>query len=825
MMDKDEKQPVKIKQKLSKKEPAAAKMGAFPGPQVPNMYPAAAVWQKRTILIVVSILSALILSPKLSTSVFKYNPGDIARQNIKVAEDALVEDTLSTQKKREKARGLSPDAYDLDETAAWEIKGRIENAFLGMRSDLDEIENRAGEYIAKEKLSLKERVNADEIVSAYLEESRGERFAAFQEVLGIPVKKVDFELVETMGFAGALEDKLKLVVVPIMSKGVVSSIEALSAAKETGIIIRNVKNQQERLETNFSSLYDLAEAREGAKEQILSSKKLFGKKSAAVFSLWASGLITANLTFNKNETEARKEKAAEEVSSVFFHLKEGEMILREGERITEEQVMILNALSEQNRPMVSYLRLLGLVFLVSFILFLVYHFSVENIRKVRLNLEDIVFTGILFVLTLLLARMTIPVTEALGRAFPHIPAVSYQYLVTAAAGAMLVRIVLNSEIAIIFSVVLSLMVAIIMKDSLIFGIYTFAGCITGAHMVRHCKNRSSLIKAGFYVGAVNIAIVLIFGLAYGELFSKEVLFNMLFALSGGVLSGIVVTGVIPIVEAIFGYTTNFKLLELASMDHPLMKELITQAPGTYHHSWILANLVENAAEAINANSLFAKVSALYHDIGKMKKPQYFYENQRGGKNPHDKLAPSLSSLIIIGHVKDGIELAREHKLGKRLTEIIPQHHGTNLISYFYSKAKDQEDPDVHSVDEKDFRYPGPKPQTKEAGLVMLADAVEAATRTIQDPTPARIKGAVKKIIGNIFEDGQLDECELTLKDINLIAESFNRILNGVFHARIDYPEPVVKGGDAKKNESTTGDKKSLEGDKKERGRKEGEGDT
>jgi len=344
-------------------------------------------------------------------------------------------------------------------------------------------------------------------------------------------------------------------------------------------------------------------------------------------------------------------------------------------------------------------------------------------------------------------------------------------------------------------------------------------------MVRYCKNRSSLIKAGFYVGMVNIAVVLIFGLAYGDLWSEETLFNMLFALSGGIISGIVVTGVIPIVEALFGYTTNFRLLELASMDHPLMKELITQAPGTYHHSWILANLVENAAEAINANPLFAKVSALYHDIGKMKKPQYFYENQKGGKNPHDKLTPSLSSLIIIGHVKNGIELAREYKLGRRLTEIIPQHHGTNLISYFYRKAKDQEDPDVHSVNEKDFRYPGPKPQTKEAGLVMLADAVEAATRTIQDPTPARIKGSVQKIIEDIFEDGQLDECELTLKEINLIAESFNRILNGVFHARIDYPEPVVKGGNGKKNESTAGDKKALEGDKKGRGRKEGEGDT
>jgi hypothetical protein len=327
--------------------------------------------------------------------------------------------------------------------------------------------------------------------------------------------------------------------------------------------------------------------------------------------------------------------------------------------------------------------------------------------------------------------------------------------------------------------------------------------------------------AGFYVGIVNVIVVAVFSMAYGEAISESILFNMLLAFLGGIISGLIVTGIIPVVEGLFGYTTNFKLLELASLDHPLLKELITQAPGTYHHSWIIGNLVETAAEAINANPLFARVSALYHDIGKMKKPQYFFENQKGEKNPHDKLTPSLSSLIIIGHVKDGIELAKEHKLGKRLTDIIPQHHGTKLISYFYSKAKEQEDPDVHTVNEKDFRYPGPKPQTKEAGLVMLADAVEAASRTIQDPTPARIKQAVKKIIGNIFADGQLDECELTLKDLNKIAESFNRILNGIFHARIDYPEPVVREEKGKKIEGADRDDKENGGGKEERGRKGG----
>jgi len=203
-----------------------------------------------------------------------------------------------------------------------------------------------------------------------------------------------------------------------------------------------------------------------------------------------------------------------------------------------------------------------------------------------------------------------------------------------------------------------------------------------------------------------------------------------------------------------------------------------RAPGTYHHSVLVGNLVEAGAEAINANPLLARVAAYYHDVGKLKKPQYFIENIQDGENRHDKLSPSMSALILISHMKEGVELAKEHRLGRSIIEIIRQSHGTSLISYFYLKAKGLEVPGSPPVDERDFRYPGPKPQTREAGLVLLADCVEAASRTLTDPTPARIQGLVQKIINNIFIDGQLDECELTLKNLHEIAKSFNQILSG-----------------------------------------------
>jgi len=285
----------------------------------------------------------------------------------------------------------------------------------------------------------------------------------------------------------------------------------------------------------------------------------------------------------------------------------------------------------------------------------------------------------------------------------------------------------------------------------------------------------------------------------GTLYTLDAVVASLAGFVGGLLSGIVATGVLPLVEIVFGFTTDIKLLELSNMDQPLLKELMVQAPGTYHHSVVISNMVEATAKAVHANPLLAKVSAYYHDIGKMNKPLYFIENQSGGENKHEKLAPSMSSLILISHVKDAVELAREYKLGREIIDIIQQHHGTSLISYFYHKAQERQlskSGKVTEVKEEDFRYPGPKPQTKEAGLVMLADMVEAASRSLVDPTSARIQGMVQKIINKVFSDGQLDACELTLKDLHEIAKGFNKTLSGIFHHRIEYPETVP--GQAKK---------------------------
>lgn len=295
---------------------------------------------------------------------------------------------------------------------------------------------------------------------------------------------------------------------------------------------------------------------------------------------------------------------------------------------------------------------------------------------------------------------------------------------------------------------------------------------------------------------------------YTSLYNLESLISIVSALVGGILVAVIAAGILPLIEMSFGYTTDIKLLELANLDQPLLRELMVQAPGTYHHSVIVSNMVEASAKSINANPVLAKVAAYYHDIGKAKKPLYFIENQTNCENKHEKLAPSMSSLILISHLKDGVELVKKHKLGKEIIDITSQHHGTSVISFFYEKAKEQAEKKgakFFQIKEEDFRYPGPKPQTKEAGLVMLADVVEAASKTLVDPTPARIQGMVQKIISKVFSDGQLDECKLTLKDLNEIAKSFNKTLSGIFHHRVEYPESVALNGAVRKGENGNSD--------------------
>ncbi|MBI4689469.1 MAG: HDIG domain-containing protein [Nitrospirae bacterium] len=391
--------------------------------------------------------------------------------------------------------------------------------------------------------------------------------------------------------------------------------------------------------------------------------------------------------------------------------------------------------------------------------------------------------GFMIVSTLFFGRFFYYVLTNLARGLGSIPVESTLFGIPLPAGAMLVTLLFDFHTAMVFSLIVSLFSGLWLNDAT-FPVYAFVGSLTAAFSVIRCKRRSALLRGGFYVGLVNAVTASILLLLAGEFLTLKAGQSVIFALSSGISVIAIASVMLPLLEYLFKVTTDISLLELLDLEQPLMKSLMIEAPGTYHHSVIVGNLVEAAAEAVGVNPLLARVSAYYHDIGKVKMPEYFIENQSGSLSKHEKLTPHMSSMIICSHVKEGVELAREHKLPEPIIDIIQQHHGTSLMTYFYQKAKDH---NGEKFSEEEYKYSGPKPQTRVAALVMMADAVEAASRVLTDPTPSRITALVDRMINHVFLEGQLDECELTLKDISEIKKHFSYILTGILHKRVDYP--------------------------------------
>ncbi len=477
-----------------------------------------------------------------------------------------------------------------------------------------------------------------------------------------------------------------------------------------------------------------------------------------------------------------------------IEMKRGEIVVREGERIDQEDLEKLAAIRELNKEggftVTNVLSLWMVLFLVITILI---EYAERNIKKFALSKKDLLFCTVFTVFAVLLVKCCSLVFQY------YAPGNVRQlfYIIPLFLFGIAIRIVLFSEAAVIFSAIFSLVAAFSFENSLPVFLYVFVGNTLAAHFSGRCENRNIILKAGVFTALIMALITIVL-----DIFLRRHLIDIpirfAFLLASGIASSFIALGVLPVIEAVFDYTTDIKLLELANLENPLLEQMMIDAPGTYHHSIVVGNLAKAAAESIGAHPLLTRVAAYYHDIGKLKMPHYFIENTTGGDDAHKGLTPSMSALVILSHVKEGAELAGEHKIGTKIADIIRQHHGTSLVSYFYSTAKEQEDPELHVIEEKDFRYAGPKPQTKEAGIIMLADAVEASSRTLEEPTAKRIMVHVQTVIENIFLDGQLDDCELTLKDLHAIQKSFITIFNGIFHQRIEYPERTSNGGIDKK---------------------------
>jgi len=348
---------------------------------------------------------------------------------------------------------------------------------------------------------------------------------------------------------------------------------------------------------------------------------------------------------------------------------------------------------------------------------------------------------------------------------------------------MLVTLLFNDlEISFLISIICATVVASLAGgDYYLQALFSVSG-LSSSLLVFGARRRMVIIRAGLIIG-----IIQVFSLLIVRHFWINIPNHYIVLFFNGIVSSVIVLGVLPVFEYLFRTVTSVSLLELADFNQPLLQRMIMEAPGTYHHSLIVGNLSEAACREVGANALLARIGAYYHDIGKLEKADYFSENQSIAANRHDDLSPTMSKLIIMNHVKEGVEQARRYKLNPRIIDFIRQHHGNSLVYYFYRRALEEIEED-QQIKEEGFRYPGPKPDTKETAIVLLADSVEAATRALKEPTPAKVEELVHKVINNKFIDGQLDECDLTLKDLERISAVFIRILGGTYHSRVVYPE-------------------------------------
>lgn len=494
--------------------------------------------------------------------------------------------------------------------------------------------------------------------------------------------------------------------------------------------------------------------------------------------------VIQNEFYDPGATEELRRQAAESVEPV--KILQGQIIVEEGKLINQEiyrQLKLVGLLQNEK----SFRPFIGLIALILIILSGIYYYFYQSKSHPEKKQTDLLLFGIIFVLLIFIMKI---ISMLQGFNYSWIG-----YLFPAAMGGMLIKILIDEKLAILMSLVLAVCGSILFNEgvagSLNFaeGLYILFSALAAVLFLSNQNQRLKILQAGTFSALVNLlTIIAIVFLPNGQFSGLEFGYYFITALASGIGSAVLTIGLLPFLEASFGILSTIRLIELSNPNHPLLRKILMEAPGTYHHSVMVANLSESACEAIGANGLLARVGSYYHDIGKTRRPNFFIENQMHGDNPHDRLPPEKSANIIIAHVIDGSQILKKHHMPKEIVEIAEQHHGTTLLKFFYHKAMQEN----QEAKEETFRYPGPKAQSKESAVVGIADSVEAAVRSLSKPTPELIESLVRKIVADRLADGQLNECDLTLKEIEIVTHTLCETLKGIFHSRIEYPEMTKK---------------------------------
>lgn len=688
-------------------------------------------WRHIQVLVVCFVLFTSILSSGLFVSKLHLKLGDPSPQLVTAPYEKNIEDLKKYYQDQEAAAEAVKPVYTQDEEYLTSISRDLSTAFT----------------------ALEEAIASDEDKADVLKKLR---------------QVAPFNVLPQEALEGLLDSSLDLL--------------EEKEQKATEVILVNARGK----ETGAHTPQDVPALRQKIKQDI--NEASFPDEFKAFLNEFVDAKITQPTLLEDTEaTEKLRQNARASVLMESQRYKANQKIVGPGEIVDEKimQVLVGYGLVENQSPWRSVTGI-ALIVLASIVTMTFYA------HQYRKNVSDISKKLLLIALMMFLVL-------AMGKAVISLNLGDAEYnamtgiLIPVAWATMTIAILVDVEIAYFSAALLSVFVGLLADPTMsthsgwLIALIALFGGFIGVHSVSLLSQRSDLARAGLYIAAFNVLTASCIALISGMGISAW-LISIGLGIVNGIFSSVLAVGTLHWFETGFGITSAVRLLELSNPNRPLLKRLLMEAPGTYHHSVLVGNLAEAAAEEVQANAILVRVGALYHDIGKLKRPYFFIENQFAQDNPHDKIAPTLSALIITSHIKDGLEMAKEENLPQVLQDIIAQHHGDSVVSFFYHKAME----DNANVPEEAFHYEGPKPQTKEAALVLLADSVEAAVRAMKQPTPGRVEGLVRKIIKDKLNDDQLSQCNLTFQDLDKIATAFVRILSGIFHSRVEYPDMHTK---------------------------------
>ncbi|HEY3041038.1 MAG TPA: HDIG domain-containing protein [Pyrinomonadaceae bacterium] len=704
-------------------------------------------------LVVVTVL--LLLSNYPSGFSQDYREGEVIRANVVARADVSSIDIVETERRRNAAREATRPIFNVDST-------RGESSARSFRAAWEDLKKQA-------------------------EAKTPGKTLAWSGDGGTGVARA----IAAHNFDDEDLNRLTALIREIGDKYIYDDAEAERLNQE--IVLVEVRNPSAQMimPVPRTRMLSLSAARQQLELRILSLQGWSQEEKSALVAAVVP-LLRPNVVLDQTATATAREAEARKIQPVTINLKRNQSIAREGDTVTPAMLAQLDALKATGHAGRPWHNLFGLLMIVFAVYWAVWKFTEHRSTASVLSLSKrraFALVGSAIVVETVLMRVGFTLSDSMANGMKTAPFNDpnlWNFAIPFAAASLLVVMLVDTQLAFLTGIVTALFAGMLAPTGIHQSLYVMISCTAAVYGIGRYRERQSVTLAGLFVGVVNAVMALAL-IAYAEqpFTPKAILLSSGCGFAGGLLTAIFAAGGLPVNESLFGILTDVKLLELSNADLPVLGQLALRAPGTNQHSHAVGQLAEDACRAVGANPLLARIGALYHDIGKVAAPDYFVENQQG-ENPHDHMRPSQSARIITSHVTYGAKLAKQINLPKKIADFIPQHHGTRTLHFFLRKAQSQAKPG-EVIDEKDFRYPGPKPQFQESAIMMLADSCEAAARSLARPDPENIRSIVVKIVEAVISDGQLDECDLTLQEITRIREAIISALTAIYHARIDYP--------------------------------------